>query len=236
MNMKQGMTFLILRRDGVTVWPALCIFAVAGFLSVSSARAAVTQIANLAASSSGAAASANYYNAQGFKMSSTGGTISSLTLQLDNTSSSAVTYNVYLYSASSAGVPTGSATTLATGLSLSAGNNKQTLITLGSNPNLTASSYYAIAVESASGSFGWDYTTSSTQTGSGSFSGVSGLYYSSNGGSSWANTLSSGDYEMFNLQTVPEPINVALAVFGLVFVGGGIGRHYLARKSVSPIA
>jgi hypothetical protein len=28
---------------------------------------------------------------------------------------------------------------------------------------------------------------------------------------------------------VPEPVNVALAVFGVLFVGGSIGRFYLVR-------
>jgi len=32
-----------------------------------------------------------------------------------------------------------------------------------------------------------------------------------------------------NATAVPEPITYALAIFGLVFVGGGLGRFYLAR-------
>ena len=32
---------------------------------------------------------------------------------------------------------------------------------------------------------------------------------------------------------VPEPINYALASFGLIFLGGGAGRFYLARRRSS---
>jgi len=32
-----------------------------------------------------------------------------------------------------------------------------------------------------------------------------------------------------SIQTVPEPINYAMALFGLVFVGGGVGRYYLGK-------
>ena len=35
---------------------------------------------------------------------------------------------------------------------------------------------------------------------------------------------------------VPEPINYALAGFGLIFVGGMAGRFYLGRKHISPAA
>jgi hypothetical protein len=38
------------------------------------------------------------------------------------------------------------------------------------------------------------------------------------------------------LTPVPEPITYALAGFGLIFIGGSVGRFCLRRKSVSPAA
>lgn len=54
-----------------------------------------------------------------------------------------------------------------------------------------------------------------------------------------ANTPTAGDLTFSGISVsgtitaVPEPVNYALAGFGLIFVGGGAGRFYLARRRSS---
>jgi hypothetical protein len=42
--------------------------------------------------------------------------------------------------------------------------------------------------------------------------------------------LSFTDFSITAVTAVPEPVNYALAGFGLLFVGGSAGRYYLARR------
>ena len=43
-------------------------------------------------------------------------------------------------------------------------------------------------------------------------------------------------FDNFAITAVPEPINYAMAGFGLIFVGGNAGRFYLRRKNISSAA
>ncbi len=45
-----------------------------------------------------------------------------------------------------------------------------------------------------------------------------------------AATTGGAYFDNITLTAVPEPINCAMAVFGLVFVGGSVGRFYLGRR------
>ena len=56
------------------------------------------------------------------------------------------------------------------------------------------------------------------------------LWDTSTGTSGIENGLVSWELQIDGASPVPEPVSYALALFGLVFVGSGVGRFYLGRR------
>lgn len=116
-------------------------------------------------------------------------------------------------------------------------NTPSTATPLGASFNITLSGGGTAITSSTD--FSQNYPNSGgTYQPAGSLTGFNGqspdgtwtLYFadlSSGGGNA---TLNGWSLDITDSSPVPEPINYALAIFGLVFVGGGIGRCYLARK------
>jgi hypothetical protein len=220
MKTSWGLTFGVSRR-GV----GLVLLALVAFAPAAPAAVIVDNSANTFSGHTGASQGL----VQDFTPTVTGN-IGSVTLYLYSTAGGSMVVNLYSGTASSSSAGSFVAT-LGTISAGTGGAVQYTLNNLGSlNQKLTSGTVYGIEI-SGTTTIGWEYTSSST-TASGSNGSFTGKSWGNGGGVTWTQGAA---YTGLAVSEVPEPINVALAVFGLMFVGGGIGRHYLARKSVSHV-
>ena len=220
--------FYGLSRLGVgAVLPALLAFTAACVLSVSSAQAGVTEWDFTGSTYSGQgpytpptsgsdfipvstslAVSGNGHAANtGFLITSYSSTGSStLTFTLNSSSTVSLTGLTYSYNyANSGSVSPTIVWTLGSFTSSGTENNIN---------NGTSSGSIDLTAAGSSNNSGTTFTLTGTQTG---VTGVNGNI----------------DFYNFSITAVPEPVNYALAGFGLIFVGGSAGRFYLARRRVT---
>jgi hypothetical protein len=170
-------------------------------------RASVTIVDDTSDTFAGMNASgSDPYKAQIFSVGSTGGQISSVSLDLDFTGSGAngATISVLLYNAT--GTAVGSEIgTLGTITGTGTGATLYSATGLASD-SLTAGNDYAIVIQEANGgpsAVDWEYATSgSASTGSGSFVSVSNV--KSTDGATWVNDNTHPQYIM-GISVVPEP-------------------------------
>ena len=172
----------------------------------------------------------NYRYAQVFTMSATGGSISSLALELDVLATGSPA-NVYLYSVNGSGAPTGPGTLLGTVNPGSTGNGQSIVVGSLYSATLAAGVSYAIALNTSS-AINWNFVTSSSSGGNGS---LLKSYSSNDGGVSWNTGISL--YSQMDLVTVPEVSKTGLIMgFGALAIAvcGNLRRKF--RPAVSGLA
>ena len=119
--------------------------------------------------------------------------------------------------------------------------NGSTAVTLFNTPGTATSGVNVTLQDGATAITSGSDLSSGTWAAAGSLSGFNGqtvngnwtLYFAdlaSGGGSPTLNSWT------LNINAVPEPVNMALALFGLLALGGGGIRFYLRRKKISPAA
>jgi hypothetical protein len=221
--------FCGLSRLGVgAVLPALLVFAAACILSVSSAQADVTgwDFTGMSYSGQGAYSatsgsdftsaslavsgnSTHFVNESGnLQTSYLDNRNNTLTFTLTSSSTITLTSLTYSYNYDDTGTP--GTTTIVWTLGTFTSSGSENVINDG---NSSGSIDLSAAGANATGT---TFTLTGTQTG---VPGVSGNI----------------DFSNFSITAVPEPVNFALAGFGLLFVGGSAGRFYLARRRASNV-
>jgi len=214
MKKNLGMFFGLPCCGAVAVLMGLC-----AFTPVSRADVAVN---NEGYSSGGGLNGANEL-AQEFTMSGTGGSLSSLTLDLLITGGSG-TAAVSVFNVNGSGVPTTLLAIVGTINVASSGDNAVSLI---SYPLLTGSASYAIVLQPSAAATAWEYTATAGSGGSGSLGGAyfySGAWYQFG-----------GNYLQMSLSTTPVPeVPMTGLVMGFGALAIALGRKL--RLAVSNIA
>ena len=191
-----------------------------------SARGSVI-IDNLQDSTSGSTGgTGTYLDAARFTTGSSATTLGSITLLLVNNSASPISVDVDLDNSSFAQLTDFGTVTVAANESVGVDCTLS-----GGDYALSAATTYAIAIDPDATKCSWDYTTTATTTGSGSIG--YGEDYTRN-----FHSLT-GQYFQMDLDTVepvPEPVNYALGLFGLVFVAGYMRNARRGRSSASKVA
>jgi len=203
------------------------LIAVASSLVVLTCAQAQTIIVdNTAATVSGSdVIDSNTWQANSFTMDGTSRSLQSVTLSLDNGNAVGGNFQVQLWN--SGGSQPG--TLLAT---LSGNSDPLTANTYSYTPSstvtLSANTKYWVVAEGSttSGTYIWNYTTSSASTGVGTLGGWSITH---DAGNSW-NAEINADPFMLNVTAgaVPEPSSYA-AVFGILALGFGVASRHLRR-------
>lgn len=201
------------------------LLALCAFMPV--AHASVVIVDNLGNTFSGHTAKAQLL-AQGFSPTA-GGQISSITLQLDFAATGSLVVN--LYSANASGQPLALIGALGTITATATGDNQHFTLTGGSltSRSLAAGQNYDVVIAGTT-SIGWDYTSSSANSGAGGA--IVGKAWGDNGtsGVTWTQGAA---YTGLELTTVPEPVTCALAGFGVIFIGVNVARA-LRRNGAPP--
>lgn len=159
-----------------------------------------------------------------------GGTLTSLALQLDITAGASASVYITPNAFDSA-----TFTLLGTVASATTQAHQNISVDFGANPlfSLNASTTYAIVLESSSANMAWDYTSSTASGGDGT---AGGTLESTDGGTTWSTFVSGDQMQMDLIAAVPEvPVTGAVMGFGALAIAAGCTLRRKLCPSVSSV-